>query len=82
MAQSLPPLVNSRPAHPASCLPEHQSISSLDEVTDQRAAIKTQRNRRGNTECSAMLVVVVVMGEGLLEEKCVCVYVCVLFNGV
>ena len=39
------------------------------------AAIKTQRNRHSNAECSAMVVVVVVVGEGLLEGKCV--YVCV-----
>ena len=41
------------------------------------AAIKTQGNLRGNAECPAMAVVVVVAGEGLREGKCVCVHVCV-----
>ncbi len=41
-----------------------------------RAAIKTQRNCRGNADCSAMAVVVVVVGESLLEGKCVCLRVC------
>ena len=51
-----------------------------------RPAIKTQTNCHGDGECAAMVVVVVVVGEGLLEGKCVYVRVhaCsyVLFNGV
>lgn len=42
-------------------------------------AIKTQRNHHGNSECAAMAVVVVV-GEGLQEAKCVCMSV--LFNRI
>lgn len=44
------------------------------------AAIKTQKNRHGNAECSAMVVAVVVVGEGLLEGKCACV--CVYYSAV
>lgn len=40
-----------------------------------RPAIKTQKNRHGNVECAAMVVMVAV-GEGLREGKRV--YVCVI----
>lgn len=46
------------------------------------AAIKTQSDHRGNAEYAAMLVVVGVVREGLLEGKSVCAHTCVLFNGV